>query len=83
MNRDDLIKGCRMFAIKIAIYWLAKLVICQIDGSRLICSLIAKGFWPCVATFAFMDFLAIPQLRKLIRRWKSKRDQRLNRNQPL
>ena len=70
-----------MFAIKIAIYWLAELVICQQDSSRLICSLIAKGFWPCVATFAFMDFLAIPQLRKLRRRWKVQHNQRLNRNQ--
>ena len=71
-----------MFAIKIAIYVLAKFVICQIDGSRLICSVIAKGFWPCVATFAFMDFLAVPQLRKLMGRWRSKRDQRRIRNQP-
>ena len=83
MNRDDLIKGCRMFAIKIAIYWLAELVICQINGSRPICAVIAKGFWPCLATFAFMDFLAIPQLRKLVRRWKAKRHQRSSSNQPL
>ena len=51
-----------MLAIKIALYWLAELVICRIDHSRLICSVIAKGFWPCLATFACMDFLALPLL---------------------
>ena len=70
MTRDELSQGCRMFAIKIAIYWLAKLVICQIDDSRLICSVIAKGFGPCVASFALMDFLVIPWLRARIRRMR-------------
>ena len=65
-----------MFAIKIAIYWIAKLVICQLDPSRLICSVITKGFVPCLATFALMDFVVIPQLRAYLRRRrKSQSDQ--------
>ena len=68
MTRADLQKACGLFAIKIAIYWIAKLVICQLDPSRLICSVIAKGFVPCLATFALMDFAVIPQLRAYLRR---------------
>ena len=68
MTRADLQKACGLFAIKIAIYWIAKLVICQLDPSRLICSVIAKGFVPCLATFALMDFVVIPQLRAYLRR---------------
>ena len=65
-----------MLAIKIALYWLAELVICRIDHSRLICSVIAKGFWPCLATFACMDFLVLPQLRRQLQRWRTRRHQR-------
>jgi hypothetical protein len=65
-----------MLAIKIALYWLAELVICRIDHSRLICSVIAKGFWPCLATFACMDFLVLPQLRRQLQRWRARRHQR-------
>jgi len=48
-------------------YWIAELVVCRIDGSRFICGVIAKGFWPCLATFAVMDFLVLPKLRQLLR----------------
>ena len=65
-----------MLVIKIALYWLAELVICRIDHSRLICSVIAKGFWPCLATFACMDFLVLPQLRRQLQRWRTRRHQR-------
>jgi hypothetical protein len=68
--------ACRMLVIKIALYWLAELVICRIDHSRLICSVIAKGFWPCLATFACMDFLVLPQLRRQLQRWRTRRHQR-------
>jgi len=73
--------ACRMLAIKVALYWLAELVICRIDHSRLICSVIAKGFWPCLATFACMDFLVLPQLRRqLIVGRHRKLDQRRHEN---
>jgi hypothetical protein len=60
-------RSWRNFLIKIAIYWIAELVVCRIDGSRFICGVIAKGFWPCLATFALMDFLVLPKLRQLLR----------------
>ena len=59
-------RSWRNFLIKIAIYWLAELVICRINDSRFICSVIAKGFWPCLATFSLMDFLVLPKLRQLL-----------------
>lgn len=66
-----------MFAIKIAIYWLARLVICEIDTSRWICGVIAKGFVPCLATFAVMDFLVIPLVRTKVRQLRETRKSQL------
>ena len=63
-----LLSPLRSFLIKIAIYWFAELVICQIDGSRLICQLIGKGFLPCLVSFAIMDFIVVPWLRKALKR---------------
>ena len=60
-------RSWRNVLIKIALYWIAELVICRIYGSRLICRVIAKGFWPCLATFALMDFLVLPQLGQRLR----------------
>ena len=83
MTRADLQKACGLFAIKIAIYWIAKLVICQLDPSRLICSVIAKGFVPCLATFALTDFVVIPQLRAYLRRRRNDQgDNRADRLEP-
>ena len=65
-SQIDWRRAWRNFLIKIAIYWLAELVICQINDSRFICSVIAKGFWPCLATFALMDFLVLPKIRQLL-----------------
>jgi hypothetical protein len=54
------------FAVKAAIFWIAQLVICMLDPQRLVCGFVEKGFLPCLISFAVMDFLVIPQLR---RRW--------------
>ena len=54
------------FAVKAAIFWIAQLVICVFDPRRLVCGFVEKGFLPCLISFAVMDFLVIPQLR---RRW--------------
>ncbi len=58
----------KSFLIKVAIYWFAELVICQIDGSRLICKFIGKGFLPCLVSFALMDFIVLPWLRRALKR---------------
>ena len=44
----------RSFLIKIAIYWFAELVVCQIDSSRIICKFIGKGFLPCLFGFGYV-----------------------------
>ena len=54
------------FAVKAAIFWIAQLVVCVLDPRRLVCGFVEKGFLPCLISFAVMDFLLIPQLR---RRW--------------
>ena len=51
------------FLVKITLFWLAELEVCALDQDRMICQFIARGFWPCVFSFALMDGLAIPQLR--------------------
>ena len=54
------------FAVKVAIFWIAQLIVCVLDPRRLVCGVVEKGFLPCLISFAVMDFLVIPQLR---RRW--------------
>ena len=54
------------FAIKVVIFWVAQLVVCELDPKRLVCGFVEKGFLPCLITYAVMDFLVIPPLR---RRW--------------
>jgi hypothetical protein len=34
------------FAVKVAIFWTAQLVACQLDPRRLVCGVVEKGFLP-------------------------------------
>ena len=54
------------FAVKVAIFWIAQLVVCVLDPRRLVCGVVERGFLPCLISFAVMDFVVIPRLR---RRW--------------
>ena len=54
------------FAVKVALFWLLELAFCQWAPERQICHLVEKGFLPCLITYAVIDFLVIPPLR---RRW--------------
>ena len=54
------------FAVKVAIFWIAQLVVCVLDSRRLVCGVVERGFLPCLISFAVMDFVVIPPLR---RRW--------------
>ena len=54
------------FAVKVALFWLLELVLCEWAPERQICHLVEKLFLPCLITYAVMDFLVIPPLR---RRW--------------
>ena len=53
------------FAAKVGLFWLSELVICQWDQERWVCNVVGKGFIPCLITFALMDLLVIPQIRRL------------------
>jgi|TARA_B100001287_G_scaffold28325_1_gene20321 hypothetical protein len=53
------------FATKVAMFWLSELVICQLDQERVICDVVGRGFIPCLITFAVMDLLVIPRIRRL------------------
>ena len=53
------------FATKVALFWLSELVICELDHDRVICHVVGKGFIPCLFTFAVMDLLVIPRIRRL------------------
>ena len=52
--------------MKVAIFWIAQLVVCVFHPRRLVCGVVERGFLPCLMSFAVMHFLVIPQLR---RRW--------------
>ena len=58
--------GLISFSVKVAIFWIAQLVVCVLDPRRLVCGVVEKVFLPCLISFAVMDFVVIPQLR---RRW--------------
>lgn len=64
----------KSFLIKIAINWFAELVVCQLDGSRLICKFIGKGFLPCVVSFAIMNFVVLTQICNALKRRRHKLD---------
>ena len=53
------------FVAKVALFWLSELVICEWNQERWICNVVGKGLIPCLITFAVMDFLLIPQIRRL------------------
>ena len=50
------------FAVKVAIFWIAQLVVCVLDPRRLVCGVVERGFLPCLISFAVMDFVVIPRL---------------------
>ena len=41
------------------------MLVCQLDPKRLVCGVVEKGFLPCLISFAVMDFVVIPHLRRL------------------
>ena len=57
-------RSWRSFAIKIGLFWIAKLWICEVGVTRPICHVVERGFLPCLLTFAVMDFLVLPWLRR-------------------
>ena len=56
------------FLIKIGLFWLAELVVCQLDQDRIVCRWVGRGFLPCSISFVVMDFVVLPRVRRWLRR---------------
>ena len=54
------------FAVKVSLFWLFELAFCKWPLERQICHMVEEGLLPCLITYAVMNFLVIPPLR---RRW--------------
>ena len=50
--------------MKLAIFWVAQPVVCQLDPNRVFCGVVEKGFLACLINLAVMDFVVIPQLKR-------------------
>lgn len=61
------------FLAKVALFWIAELLICQLDGERSICRLVSRGFVPCLISFAVMDALVLPHLRRRLDKQRTSR----------
>ena len=64
LSRAELRVAAVGFTLKLILFWLAQGVICEIDAGRRICGLIERGFLPCLISFALMDGVVLPQLRR-------------------
>ena len=53
---------------KASLFWLFKLLICNLYQQRAICVVVGRGFVPCLLSFAVMDLLVIPRVRRRLRR---------------
>ena len=58
----------KSFGVKVALFWLFELLICNLDQERAFCAVVGKGFVPCLLSFALMDLLVIPRVRRRLRR---------------
>ena len=56
------------FGVKVALFWLFELLICNLDQERAFCAVVGKGFVPCLLSFAVMDLIVIPRVRRRLRR---------------
>jgi len=56
------------FIAKAGLFWLFELLICNLDQQRAICAVVGKGFVPCLLSFAVMDLLVIPRVRRKLRK---------------
>ena len=55
------------FTLKLMLFLLAQGVIREIDAGRRICGLVERGFFPCLISFALMDGVVLPQLRRRLK----------------
>ena len=60
--------AAKSFGVKVVLFWLFELLICNLDHERVFCDVVGKGFVPCLLSFAVMDLVLIPRLRRRLRR---------------
>ena len=58
----------KAFGVKVALFWLFELLICNLDQERAFCAVVGKGFVPCLLSFAVKDLVVIPRVRRRLRR---------------
>ena len=58
----------KSFGVKVVLFWLFELLICNLDQERAVCDVVGKGFVPCLLSFAVMDLIVIPRVRRRLRR---------------
>ncbi len=68
LNAKEASFAVRSFIAKVVLFWLAELLICKLDQERVICTVVGKGFFPCLLSFAVMDVLIIPKIRRRLQR---------------
>jgi hypothetical protein len=60
--------AAKSFIAKTGLFWLFELLICNLDQERAICAVVRKGFVPCLLSFAVMDLVVIPRVRRRLNR---------------
>ena len=60
--------AAKSFGVKFVLFWLFELLICNLDQERVFCGVVGKGFVPCLLSFAVMDLIVIPRVRRRLRR---------------
>ena len=68
LNDSESQFAVRSFSVKVVLFWLFELLICNLDQERVFCGVVGKGFVPCLLSFALMDLLVIPRVRRRLRR---------------
>ena len=68
LNADEINFALRSFAAKVVLFWFVELLICNLDHKRTICAVVGRGFLPCLLSFALMDWLIIPRMRRRLRK---------------
>ena len=60
--------AAKSFGVKVVLFWLFELLICNLDQERVFCGVVGEGFVPCLLSFAVMDLIVIPRVRRRLRR---------------
>ena len=68
LSNSEVRFAAKSLGVKVALFWLFELLICNLDHERVFCDVVGKGFVPCLLSFAVMDLVLIPRLRRRLRR---------------